>query len=1039
MSESVKKGGFNLSEIALRNQQFMFFIILILAIGGIFAYFSLGRAENPTFTIRTMTVSAKWPGATAQQVADQVTEKIEKKLQETPGLRYTNSNSRAGEAVIYVNINDPYPSKDLPVLWKKVRNEVQDISPTLPQGVEGPYFNDDFGDVYGNMFALTTNGEYSLAQLTDIANNRIRTMIVQVQDVGKVQVIGAPNNMIYCDLNNQKLATLGISPMQVYDQLKQQNAVMAGGMDYTRGQNIFLRINGIFQNIDQIRNIGIKIGNQTFKLGDIATIKGGYDEPPQNEYYFNGIRCVAVAVSMVDGGNILKLSGTLSKMQNDINATTLPRGMRLEKITDQGVIVNESIGDFVTTLSLAIIIILGINFMSLGGRAGIVTALSIPLVLAATFMFMQALGQGLNSITLGALIISLGLLVDDAIIAMEMMEKKLSDGWTKFDAASAAFKITALSMFTGTMVTIAGFMPVGFSAGQASEFCFGMFVVVAVSLTVSWFSSVMIIPTLGYHIMKESIGHAKEESKVMKAFNDKFRVTLIWAMHHRLRVIIATFLIFALSLYSMQFIPKEFFPASNRGEVIIDLNLPLGSSIYASDTTAKKLMTIIDDLKKSDNPLGKKIVNYSVYVAQCAPRFNLTFNTTDNDTNFSQMVLTMADEPARQKMVELVTTKIAPQIPEARINPWVISNGPPSQYPVQFRVYGYDSDTVQAYSLKLKEIMLKNPGVMQSSINNDWFEKSKILNLTIDQNRARQLGVTPEYLSYNLQASLSGIPATQFYKQDQDATVMIRQKDAKLDINDIDRIKNIQIFTADNTYIPLSQIADLSYGAEYGLIARRNMMPTVTVSTNVNDGYTGNDVELQVYEQATALIKSMPSGYGIDCGSDLENSQRSAKFLTAVYPMMMLVILFLLMCQLQHMGKTALVILTAPLGIIGVVAAMLLVRAPIGFVAQLGIIALAGMIIRNSVILIHQIGEGIAEGAHPYDSIIDAAIMRFRPIVLTATAAIAGFIPLMSDIFWGPMAVAIAGGLIVATALTLVFLPALYAFAFRINPPDVQK
>jgi multidrug efflux pump subunit AcrB len=1034
-----KKGGFNLSEIALNNQQFMFFIILILAIGGIFAYFSLGRAENPTFTIRTMTVSAKWPGASAQMVADQVTEKIENKLQQTPGLRYLNSNSRAGEAVIYVNINDPYPSKDLPVLWKKVRNMVSDIAQTLPQGVEGPYFNDDFGDVYGNMFALTTNGEYSLSDLNDIASNRLRTMMVQIPDVSKVQVIGAPNNMIYVDLNNQKLATLGIDPTSIYDQLKQQNAVLAGGMDYTNGQNIFLRVNGIFQNLDQIRNIGIIVNAKTFKLGDIATITGGYDDPPQNEYYYNGNRCVAIAVSMVDGGNILNLGSNLAKMREEINSKTLPRGVKLEKITDQGEIVAESIGDFTTTLALAIIIILVISFISLGGRAGIVTALSIPLVLFATFMFMKALGQGLNSITLGALIISLGLLVDDAIIAMEMMEKKLSEGWTKFDAASAAFKVTALSMFTGTMVTVAGFMPVGFSAGQASEFCFGMFVVVGVSLTVSWFSSVTIIPTLGYHIMKESVGHAKEESKMMKTFNTKFRAALVWALHHRLKVIIVTFLVFAVAAYSMRFVPKEFFPASNRGEVIIDVQLPLGSSIYASETASKKLMKIIEDLKKSDNPLGKKVVNYSVYVGQCAPRFVLTFNTTDDDTNFSEMVLLMADEPAREEMMKMVNEKIAPQMPEAIVHPWVISNGPPSQYPVQFRVYGYDPDTVQEYSLKLKEIMLKHPGVDKSSINNDWYEKSKILNLTIDQIRARQLGVTTEYLSYNLQSSLSGVPATQFYKQDQDAIVTIRQKDAKLNINDIDRIKNIQVFTTNNTYIPLSQIADLSYGAEYGLIARRNLVPTVTVSTNVNTGFTGNDVELQIYEQAADLIKSMPSGYGIDCGSDLENSQRSAAFLTAVYPMMILVILFLLMCQLQHMGKTALVILTAPLGIIGVVAAMLPLQAPMGFVANLGIIALAGMIIRNSVILIHQIGEGIIEGAHPYDSIIDAAIMRFRPILLTATAAIAGFIPLMSDIFWGPMAVAIAGGLIVATALTLIFLPALYAFAFRIQPPQKQE
>ena len=1030
-----KKEGFNLSEVALRNQQLMFFIIIVLAIGGAFSYFQLGRAENPTFTIRTMTVSAQWPGATAQQMSDQVTEKIEKKLQETPGLRYINSNSRAGSVVIYVNINDPFPKDELQLLWKRVRAEVNDIWNTMPDGVQGPSFNDEYGDVYGNMFALTTNGEYTLAELNDIATNRVRTVMVEVSDVAKVEVVGAPTNTIYVDLNNQKLAALGIDPVKIYDQLRQQNSVIAAGMDYTNGQNIYLRVQGIFQNLDQIRNIGISIEGSIIKLGDIATVSGTYQEPPQNMFYYNGKRCVSIAVSMQDGGNILKMSTALGKVRDHLNDEVLPKGMRLEKITDQGEIVTESISSFVTTLILAIVIILAVNFMSLGGRAGIVTALSIPLVIAATFMFMKSMGQGLNSITLGALIISLGLLVDDAIIAMEMMEKKLSEGWTKFDAASAAYKITAFSMFTGTMVTVAGFMPVGFSSGQASEFCFGMFVVVGVSLTLSWFSSVTVIPTLGYHIMKENIGHVREESAFMKKFNSGFQKLLIWALHHRLKVIVATVLAFVIAVSCMRFIPKEFFPASDRGEVVIDLNLPMGQSIYASDATMKKLSSILEELKKSGNPLGKKIVSYSAYIGACAPRFVLTFNTSDDSTNFSQCIVVMADEKSRTDMMNFVASKVAPDIPEAIVHPWVISNGPPSTYPVMLRVYGYDTDQVQQYATQLKQMMSKNPAIVGSSINSDWFEKSKVLNLSIDQNRARQLGVTPQYISMNIQGSLQGIQATQYYKQDQSAVVVMRQNSVHTNLDDIESLKNIQVFTTNGAYIPLNQICSFHYDAEYGLIARRDLKPTVTVQAYVKPGATGNDVELQVYNDAAALRASMPYGYGIDVGGDLENSQRSAKFLSAVYPTMLLVILFLLMFQLKHMGKMAIVMATAPLGIIGVVLAMLPLQAPMGFVAQLGIIALSGMIIRNSVILIHQITEGINEGVHPYQSIIDAAIMRFRPILLTATAAIAGFIPLMSDIFWGPMAVAISGGLVVATILTLVFLPAFYAFCFRIQPP----
>lgn len=1017
---------FNLSEIALKHQQFMFFLIILAFVMGALSYCQLGRAEDPSYTVRSMVVAVAWPGATAKQVEEQVTDKLEKKLQETPGIDYINSYSRPGMATIFVNLGDDVRKEDIKPTWTKVRDMVQDVWGTLPQGVRGPYFNDDYGDTYGSIYALTGDG-FSYAELKDSAD-KIRQTVLTVPDVGKVEIIGDQPEQIYVDVNNGKLASLGIDPRLIIDTLGKQNAMDPAGRVETPSDNVYLRVSGIFENLNNIRNTGIRANNRLFRLADIADVYRGYIEPPQPKMYFNGKPCLGIAVSMRDGGDILALGENLQKTFAGIRSE-LPVGMEIHQVSDQPKVVQESIGEFVETLLLAVVIVLAVNFLSLGRRAGIVVALSIPLVLCVVFIAMKLMSINLHKISLGALIIALGLLVDDAIIAVEMMELKLEEGLDKYSAASYAYTATSFPMLIGTLITIAGFMPVGFSKGGAAEYVAAIFSVVTIALLTSWIVSVTVIPLLGFHILKarQAGGDDKQEhSRQPTRFETKFREILAWSLDRRWLVIGTTLAVFVGSLFMYRFVVKEFFPPSTRPELIVDLTLPEGSSFQATDREVRRLTSLIQD--------SPGIISIASYVGESAPRFVLVFDTNLGADNFGQLIILTKDTKARNSLREKIAGEIAPQFDGVRVRTRVLSNGPPAAYPVMFRVSGADNDKVRELAEKVREYLRADPAITDVVL--DWYEKNKVMHLDIDQDKARALGIDSDTLAVSLQASLSGLPVTEFRERDKTIGIVVRT--GWQDRSNLAQIGNLNVHVGNGRYVPLSQIARISYRGENGLIWRRGLKPTITVQADVVKGVTGNDVTARLDKKLDGIRRTLPLGYAITAAGGSEDSAKSQRNLLAVIPAMLVVIMLLLMWQLQHIGKMFLVLLTAPLGIIGVNLFLVLLRQPMGFVAQLGVIALAGMIMRNSVILLDQIEKHLAAGQTPYRAIIDSTILRFRPIMLTAAAAILGMIPLVTSTFWGPMAVAIMGGLLVATVLTLIFLPAVYAACFRVKPgqPD---
>ncbi len=1008
---------FNLSEIALHHQQFMFFLMILVFLAGVVSYIQLGRAEDPSYTVRSMVVSAAWPGATAKQVEEQVTDKLEKKLQETPGVDYIKSYSRPGKATIFVNLNDDVRVADIKPTWVKVRNLVKDMQDTLPQGVVGPYFNDDYGDTFGSIYALTGNG-FSYAELKDEAD-KIRQTILTIPDVGKVEILGNQPEKIYIDANNGKLASLSIDPRLIINNLVSQNAMQPAGRVETGTDNVYLRVSGIFENLDNVKNTGIRANNRLFRLADIAQVYRGYSDPPQPKMYFNGNPCIGIAVSMRDGGDILGLGNSLQSSVG-ILRSRLPQGMEFHQVSDQPKVVKASIGEFVETLLLAIIIVLAVNFLSLGRRAGTVVALSIPLVLCATFVVMKIMDINLHKTSLGALIIALGLLVDDAIIAVEMMEVKLEEGWDKLAAASHAYNVTSLPMLIGTLITIAGFMPVGFSKGIAAEYVAAIFSVVTVTLIISWIVSVTVVPLLGVHFLKSRPAGSHERPQSRHAA--KARQVLVWVLHRRWLVIGTTLAVFVCSLFANRFVVQEFFPPSTRPELIVDITLPEGSSFQSTDREVQRFTTLI-----ADEP---GLINISSYVGVSAPRFVLVFDTNLGADNFGQLVILTKDAEARNALRDTISTDIAPQFDSARIRSRVLSVGPPAAFPVMFRVSGASHDQVRGIAELVRDHLRGDRAITEVVL--DWYEKNKVMRLDVDQDKARILGIDSETLAVSLQTSLSGLAVTEFREGDKTISIVVRT--GWLDRNNLAQIGDLNIHVGNGRYVPLDQIARIRYEAENGLIWRRGLQPTIAVQADVIPGVTGNDVTARIDKELAAIRQSLPPGYTVTAAGGSEDSAKSQRNLLAVIPAMIVVIMVLLMWQLQHMGKMFIVLLTAPLGIIGVNLFLILLHRPMGFVALLGVIALAGMIMRNSVILLDQIEKHRQAGQPAYDAIIDSTILRFRPIMLTAAAAILGMIPLMTSSFWGPMAVAIMGGLLVATVLTLIFVPAVYAAAFRVKP-----
>ena len=1009
----------NLTELSLRHRTLVWYFIIVFTIGGIFAYESLGRMEDPAFTIRQMVISAAWPGATAEEMQEQVTDKLERRFQDTPGLKKIMSETRAGQTIIYLQLRDELDASQIRPTWRDVRNFGEDAKHDLPDGVYGPYYNDRFDDVYGSVYAIT-GADYSYEELRAMAEDA-RRRILAVPRVQKVVLVGEQRERIYVEIALERLAQLGIPPTAITDALSAQDAMMTSGTLETASDTVHLRASGVFKNIEDIRALPIAANGKIFRLGDIASVERKTIDPPDPKMFYNGAPAVGIAVSMEDGGNILALGTHLKELTAAIQQD-LPLGAELHEVSNQPAVVQSSIHDFVETLALAIIIVLAVSFLSLGFRTGLVVAGCIPLVLAGTFVFMYLLGIDLHKVSLGALIIALGLLVDDAIIAVEMMSVQLERGMGRFDAACYAFTQTAKPMLTGTLITCAGFIPVAFSKGMASEFCAALFPVIGIALVLSWIVSVMVAPLFGYYLIrvKQNADGEAAHDPYASRFYRLFRRVLTLFLSHRAVVLIGTAVIFILSLIAFPHIKQTFFPPSLRPELLVRLTLPAGASIQATQAEADRFMAVL-------NTHTDKIQNYAAYIGQSTPRFVLPVDPKADAANTAQFVITANDTAAREELADVIADARRNELSGVRVSTQYIQTGPPVDFPVMLRVSAPTTDEVRKLAEEVAAVVTSDPNV--TNVHLDWTEKAKAVRIDFDKEKLKLYGISAKTVKQMLYTELTGAQAAEFYTGDRTIGIVLRLRDT--DRTNLERLGELPIATSGG-YVPLAQIAHLSYEAEDGLIKRHNLRPTIMVQAEITKG-EGNDAAMRAYEATKELRSNLPAGTTIETAGALEDSADSMGYLMQPIPAMVFIIMTLLMIQVGTMGKMTLTLLTAPLGLIGVVLAMLLTNSAMGFVAYLGVLALFGMIIRNSVILIDQIKKHEEAGEKPMDAIIDSAILRFRPIMLTAAAAILGMLPLMRSIFWGPMAVAIAGGLIVATVLTLLVLPVMYAVAYRVK------
>lgn len=1013
--------GFNLSEWALEHQSLVLYFMLALAASGVYAYFRLGQAEDPDFTVKVMVVRTFWPGASPRDMERQVTERIEKKLQETPYLDVVRSYSRSGESTIFVTLKDSTAPAEVAGVWYQVRKKIDDMHLTLPQGVLGPFFNDEFGDVYGNIYAFIADG-YSSAELKGYVEE-VRKEILRVPNVAKADMIGAQDEKIYVELSHRKLSMLGINPLAIFEVLQQQNAMTPAGSIDTDSDRLYLRVSGSFDSLESIREIGIEANDRLFRLGDIARVYRGYTDPPELKVRYMGEEALALAVSMARGGDILQLGEDLKAAFERIKRD-LPVGIEVHQYANQPQVVSRSVTEFMKTLAEAVIIVLGVSFVSLGMRTGLVVALSIPLVLAVTFLLMMLFGIALQRISLGALIIALGLLVDDAIIAVEMMATKMEQGWERVRAASFAYTSTAFPMLTGTLITAAGFLPVGFAKSSAGEYTFSIFAVVTIALLVSWVVAVLFTPYLGYKLLPDFKRHGQHGHDVyQKPFYRRFRALVTWCVTWRKTVLAITGAVFGASLFGFQFVQQQFFPSSNRPELIVDMWLPQGASYHATEREVRRMEAKL----KSD----ADIVNYVAYVGGGTPRFYLAIDQQLNHPNFAQFVVLTRDNRAREAVVERLNGILETEFTLLRGRVNRLENGPPVGYPIQFRVSGSDVATLRRIGNEIAAVMRTHPHT--HNVHLDWNEQIKAIRLEIDQSKARVIGVSSQGLSTVLNSILTGYSITRYREKDELIEVLARAEGAER--SDPSRLAEINVPTTSAKWVPLSQIARIEYGFEEGIIWRRNRQPTVNVRADLRGDIQAPVVSKQIEPLLEPIRARLPLYYRIEAGGAIEESAKGEQSIIAVMPFMVLAVLTLLMIQLQSMQRTILVVLTAPLGLIGVAFILLTWNVPFGFVANLGVIALFGMIMRNSVILVDQIEQDARDGQPYWEAIIESTVRRFRPIVLTAAAAVLAMIPLSRSEFWGPMAVAIMGGLVSATVLTLLFLPALYAAWFRVERP----
>ncbi|VVQ05902.1 Multidrug resistance protein MexB [Pseudomonas fluorescens] len=1019
---------FNVSEWALRNRQIVLFLMLLLAVVGALSYTKLGQSEDPPFTFKAMVIRTNWPGATAEEVSRQVTERIEKKLMETGEYERIMSFSRPGESQVTFIARDSMHSVEIPELWYQLRKKISDIRHTLPPGIQGPFFNDEFGTTFGNIYALTGEG-FDYAVLKDYAD-RIQIQLQRVKDVGKVELLGVQDEKIWIELSNVKLATLGLPLAAVQQALEEQNAVSTAGFFETSSERLQLRVTGNFQTVEEIKSFPIRVGDRTFRISDVADVRRGFNDPPAPRMRFMAQDAIGLAVAMKDGGDILVLGKALEIEFARIQKN-LPAGMELCKVSDQPAAVKTGVGEFVQVLVEALAIVLLVSFFSLGVRTGMVVALAIPLVLAMTFACMYYLGIGLHKISLGALVLALGLLVDDAIIAVEMMAIKMEQGFDRVKAASYAWTSTAFPMLTGTLITAAGFLPIATAQSGTGEYTRSIFEVVTIALLASWVAAVVFVPYLGEKLLPDlakthAAKHgAGQPDPYATPFYQRVRRLVEWCVRWRKTVIAATVVLFIASIVLFKFVPQQFFPASGRLELMVDLKLAEGASLSNTADEVKRLEALLKDKAGIDN--------YVAYVGTGSPRFYLPLDQQLPAASFAQFVVLAKTIEERESLRTWLISTLNEQFPALRSRVTRLENGPPVGYPVQFRVTGEHIEEVRALARKVAAKVRENPHVV--NVHLDWEEPSKVVYLNIDQDRARALGVSTANLSTFLQSSLTGSSVSQYREDNELIEILLRG--TLHERTELSLLPSLAVPTDNGRSVALSQIATLEYGFEEGIIWHRNRLPNVTVRADIYGKEQPATLVQQIMPTLDPIRAELPDGYLLDVGGTVEDSARGQNSVKAGVPLFIVVVLTLLMLQLRSFSRTAMVFLTAPLGLIGVTLFLLVFRQPFGFVAMLGTIALSGMIMRNSVILVDQIEQDIAAGLKPWQAIIEATVRRFRPIVLTALAAVLAMIPLSRSVFFGPMAVAIMGGLIVATALTLLFLPALYAAWFRVKKEAV--
>ncbi len=1026
---------FNISKWALEHPALTRYLLLVLLLLGLAAYFQLGQDEDPPFTFRAMVVRAYWPGATAQQVADQVTDKLEKTLQEVPYSDKIRSYSKPGETLIIFQLKDSTPPKEVQQIWYTVRKKISDMRATLPGGVVGPFFNDEFGDVYGSIYALSSDG-FTYGELKDHAD-QVRQRLLKVKYVNKVEVFGAQDEKIFIEISQKRLAQLGLDFNAVLAQLGQQNAVESAGVINSTTDFVQVRVGGQFNSVEQLKLFAIRANGASFKLGDIAQVKRAYVDPPQVKVHHQGKEVIALGISMGKGGDIIEMGKSL-KVATQAIKDDLPAGLELYQFQNQSTVVATSVGEFVGVLIEAVIIVLAVSFISLGlhfkplrldWRPGMVVGITIPLVLAITFVAMYYWGVGLHKISLGSLIIALGLLVDDAIIAVEMMVRKLEEGYDKARAATFAYEATAMPMLTGTLITAVGFLPIGLAQSTVGEYTFAIFAVTAAALLISWLVSVYFVPYLGTLLLKTKPHADSDQPHELfdTPFYARFRALVNWCVAHRWITIGLTVGTLLLGLFGMGKVQNQFFPDSNRLEVLVDLWYPEGTSYAANEALTKRVETRLMKLEG--------VNHVTTWVGSGVPRFALVLDQIFPQSNVSQIVVLPKDLKARERLRKLLPELLATEFPEARARPKLLPNGPPVPYPVQFRVVGPDPGKVRAYADEVKAIMRTNANMR--GINDNWNESVKVLRLEVDQDKARALGVSSQAIAQAARTMNSGTTVGQYRDGDKLIDIVLRQPLEER--NALTDLGNAYVPTTTGRSIPLGQIAKASFVWEPGVLWRENRDYAATVQGDIIDGLQGATVTEQLNPLFNAIRAKMPQGYRVEVAGAVEESSKGQGSIAAGLPIALFIMFTLLMLQLQSFSRSVLVFLTAPMGIAGVAGALLLLNRPFGFVALLGVIALAGMIMRNSVILIDQIEQDRERGVPTWNAIVEAAVRRFRPIILTAAAAVLAMIPLSRSVFWGPMAVAIMGGLIVATALTLLALPAMYAAWFRVKPADQER